>query len=227
MIGIIASMDDELDYIKGNLTNLEKINLKTIKVYKGIYKGRDIILSKCLTGKVNMAICAQQIIDNFEVDLIINCGVAGGLKDVMIGDVVIAKDTLQHDMDAVGFGYELSVIPDLNIGKFVPCSNFVNASKNISLENISIHHGRIVTGDKFVHEKSDKDFLENEFNALCADMETAALAQVCYINNIKFAGIRGISDDSNKDSKGTLMENLKVASDNCGKVLLKILGDMN
>ena len=61
---------------------------------------------------MNAAICTQLLADRYGAEMVINTGIAGGLyKDINIGDIVIATEALQHDMDATGFGYAKGVIP--------------------------------------------------------------------------------------------------------------------
>ena len=92
MIGIIASMEEELNYIKESMTDAQIKNIKGTEYVVGKLHGKDTVVVRCFTGKVYMALTAQKLIDNFDLDLIINCGVAGGLKDGMnIGDVVLAS----------------------------------------------------------------------------------------------------------------------------------------
>lgn len=229
MIGIIASMDDELKLIKEQLKNLEITKVTGTTYYKGTINEKEIVLVKCLTGKVHMALTAQKLIDNFLPNILMNVGVAGGLKDEMnIGDVVIATKTIQSDMDAVTLGWgEIGVIPDINIKDFITDKEVLEKSEEIKDNyEFNVLFGTIVTADKFVTKEEDKEFLINQFDGYCTDMETAALGQVCYTNNISFMGIRGISDAANSDANTDFRANLVKASDNCGKLVVDLLNIM-
>lgn len=225
MIGIIASMDEELEFIKKNMVNTKIKKITNSEYFIGSVGSNDVVLVKCYTGKVHMALTAQKLIDNFDVDILINCGVAGGLMDgIKVGDVVFAENTLQTDMDVTMLGYEEGVIPDID-KKYFTQAEYINdkARKFADGYDFDVFFGNILTADKFVSNKKDKEYLIENFNGYCTDMETAALAQVCYVNGIDFAGIRGISDGADEGAKSDFRENLKKASDNCARTLLDVI----
>ena len=165
---------------------------------EGTYLGKEVVVVRSGIGKVNAGICAQILVDVFQVDLIVNTGIAGGIHDeVEIGDIVISKDVLHHDMDATGFGYALGVIPQMGCSTFEADAELVALASEVCSElnkDIKTHVGRIVTGDQFISSKEKKSWLKETFDGYCAEMEGVAIAQAAYLNNIKFVIIRAISD---------------------------------
>ena len=110
-IGIIGAMQEEVESLISSMENVKKKTKASMDFYEGRLWGNDTVVVMSGIGKVNMAVCAQILIDSFGVEKLINTGVAGGLyKDIEIGDIVISSDAVQHDMDAVGFGYQLGEI---------------------------------------------------------------------------------------------------------------------
>ena len=197
-IGIIGAMEIEVKHLKEQMQVTRVVEKASMEFNEGIYLGKEIVVVRSGIGKVNAAMCAQILVDEFQVELIINTGIAGGIAEVVdIGDIVISKDALQHDMDATGFGYPLGVIPQMESSIFVADSELVELARTICKEknpDINTHIGRVVSGDQFISGQEKKQWLGDNFECYCAEMEGAAIAQVATLNNVKFVIIRAISD---------------------------------
>ncbi len=197
-IGIIGAMEIEVKHLKEQMQVTNVVKIASLEFNQGTYLGKEIVVVRSGIGKVNAAMCAQILIDKFQVELIINTGIAGGIADdVEIGDIVISKDALQHDMDATGFGYEVGVIPQMESSVFVADPEIVElAARVCKKENPEINTciGRVVSGDQFISAQEKKQWLGDTFQGYCAEMEGAAIAQVASLNNVKFVIIRAISD---------------------------------
>lgn len=199
ILGIIGAMDEEIE----NILSLLKIKRTEIKAkmefWLGELNGNHLVIVRCGIGKVNAAICAQILIDDFKVDKIINVGIAGGTKEnIMPGDIVIAESLVQHDMDTTFFGDEIGQIPRLDVFEIKCDKELVLLAKKIcDLKNShSSFVGRVVSGDQFIHECKTLKWLNEKFGALACEMEGASIAQVCYLNNVPFVVIRSISDNA-------------------------------
>ena len=149
-------------------------------------------------GKVNAGICTQILADLFQVDAVINTGIAGSLKaEINIGDIVVSTDAIQHDMDATGFGYEPGVIPRMPVSCFEADKELVKAAEDACKEavpEVGVFAGRIVSGDQFISDRQVKNRITAQFGGMCTEMEGAAIAQAAYLNSIPFVIIRAISD---------------------------------
>ena len=198
MLGIIGAMDEEVSKIKEMLSDVVVTNKASMDFYKGVLEGNEVVVVRSGIGKVNAGICAQILVDLFDVKVIINTGIAGSLRDeINIGDIVLSKDTLQHDVDAVAFGYDLGVIPRMESSIFKGNEKLIELAKDCCkevLEGIQTFVGRVVSGDQFVSDKSKKNWIADTFSGYCTEMEGAAIAQTAYLNNIPFLIIRAISD---------------------------------
>ena len=168
------------------------------------------------------------MIDNFEPDYVINIGVAGGINtDLNIGDVVIGKKLVQYDFDLTKIGdYEKGEI--CKIGKyFYSNERLVNLCEKVSKEtDINMKIGTIGTADKFLADKDEANKIREIFNADCAEMEGAAIAQVCYLDNISFLVIRGISDVMNGNNKVDFKKFIESSSTKACTILKKMIQKM-
>ena len=199
-LGIITAMSEELELLLNDM-NLESKETKANMTFnKGTVWGRDVVAVICGIGKVNAAVCTQILISEYNVDKIINVGVAGGIgKDIYPGDVVIADTLVQHDMDTTAFGDKCGQIPRLDTFDFKCDELLVNLAKESCIERSEINSftGRIATGDQFVANIDKIKWLSQEFEAIACEMEGGSIAHVCYLNNIPFVVIRSISDNAN------------------------------
>ena len=198
MLGIIGAMDEEVAKIKDCLDDVSVETRAGMDFYSGKIKGRPVVVVRCGIGKVNAAMCTQILADCYQVDGVINTGIAGSLRaEINIGDIVLSTDAVQHDMDATGFGYPVGQIPQMDIFAFPPDKGLLAlAPECCSLVNPDIRTftGRIVSGDQFISDKAKKQWLVETFQGSCTEMEGAAIAQAAWRNGIPALIVRAISD---------------------------------
>ncbi|WP_455515111.1 5'-methylthioadenosine/adenosylhomocysteine nucleosidase [Pseudostreptobacillus sp.] len=222
MIGIIGAMDEEISVISSEIKNLTVYDINNMKFYKGKIYDKDIVLVKSGIGMVNASITTTLLFKEFGVDKILFSGVAGSLnRNVNIGDVVIGDSLLEYLFDATEFGYDIGTIPRMDTSIF-RSDILLNKIKNI-LKNDNIYYGKILSGDKFVSNLSEKEKLGEKFNALAVDMESASVAHCAHVLGIEFAIIRSISDSLNSSSVMEYTEFVNLAANNSKNVILKIL----
>lgn len=198
MLGIIGAMDEEVAKIKEQMQDVEVMDKASMEFYKGKVSGHPVVVVRSGIGKVNAAICTQILADVYKVDAIINTGIAGSLNaDINIGDIVLSTDTLEHDMDAVAFGYPLGQIPRMDTLSFKADENLRKIAKEACAAvnpEVTVFEGRVVSGDQFISDKNKKQWLVDNFAGFCTEMEGAAIAHGAYLNDIPFLIIRAISD---------------------------------
>lgn len=204
-IGIIGAMELEVEELKNQL-NAPVITKKCgMDFYEGTLNGANVVIVRCGIGKVNAALCAQVLVDIFNVTHIINTGVAGSLNAKLdIGDILISKDAIHHDVDVRVFGYPLGEVPQLGCREFVADETLCTLAKEACEKvNPDVHAiiGRVVSGDQFISSKEVKDKLIAEFQGDCAEMEGASIAHGAYLNNIPFVIIRAISDKADDSAE--------------------------
>ena len=198
IIGIIGAMDEEVAKLKEKMTEVEVKEKASMSFFEGRLNGKRAVVVRSGIGKVNAAVCAQILIDDYKADMLVNTGVAGALHCALnIGDIVLSSDALHHDMDVTGFGYEPGMIPRMKESIFTADKNILLKTKEICEKvnpEIKTHIGRVVSGDCFVSGSERKKYIFETFGGYCTEMEGAAIAQTAYLNNIPFLIIRAISD---------------------------------
>lgn len=204
-IGIIGAMDEEVSILKEKLKSASVEKFASMEFYQGKLEGKDVVIVRSGIGKVNAAVCTQVLICKYGVECVINTGVAGSLRnEINIGDIVLSKDALNHDMDVTGFGYEPGMIPRMDVSIFKADEKLLNLAKSVNEEvnkDINTYIGRVVSGDQFVSDGEKKKFLVDQFQGYCTEMEGAAIAQAAYLNQIPYLVIRAISDKADNSAE--------------------------
>lgn len=229
IIGIIAAMNEELEILLSEMTLKESTVKANMTFNKGKLWGKDVVAVVCGIGKVNAAICTQILASEFGVDKIINVGVAGGIsKEIYPGDIVIADNLVEHDMDTTSFGDPHGQIPRMDTFDFKCDKELVEAAKKAcaNTKELNTFTGRIVSGDVFVADLEKIKWLEKEFKALSCEMEGASIAHTCYLNNIPFVVIRSISDNANNGAHMDFQKFTPIAVKNSTAILKEMLLNM-
>lgn len=200
IIAIICAMDIELEGYKKNLNNLVIEHIIGQEFLIGDYLNNKLVITKCGIGKVNAAAITLLMIEHYNPDLLINSGIAGGYaKCLKTLDVVVADQVVYSDVDMTTDAFTNLRYGQLQDLPFTFKSNvqILNKIKELKLNN-NIYFGTIMTGDQFVidYDKTDKIVSNyfNDLNVLACDMESCAIAHVCYLTNTSFIIVRSISD---------------------------------
>ncbi len=204
-IGIIGAMELELEELKSKMTVSNIVKKANMDFYEGTLNGAPVVIVRSGIGKVNAALCVQILVDVFNITHVINTGVAGSLNAKLdIGDILISKDAIHHDMDVTIFGYQLGEVPQMGCREFPADENMMTLAKaSCEKVNPDVHAiiGRVVSGDQFISSKEVKEKLITTFQGDCAEMEGASIAHGAYLNNIPFVIIRAISDKADDSAE--------------------------
>jgi adenosylhomocysteine nucleosidase len=224
-IGIIAAMEEEITALRNSAQVDREVEIGKNKFYCGNLFSKEVVMVMCGIGKVNAALAAQSLINNFNVTHIINTGVAGSLReDVKVWDVVISEDTVYHDFDVTSLGYQKGQIPRMDEYIFKADSTLINlATKAASSVESKVHLGRILSGDQFINDGSYKEEIQDKLKGFCVEMEGTAIGHVCYLYNIPFVIIRSISDGADDDAKISFSKFLDVACKNSTAIVENII----
>jgi adenosylhomocysteine nucleosidase len=197
-VAIIGAMETEVVRLKGLMQDTRSTSFAGLDFIEGTLAGVNAVVVRSGEGKVNAARCTQALCDHFAPDAIINTGIAGSLrKDLHICDVVVSSDLVQHDMDVRGFGYAIGEIPQLGMTYFEADGQLVQASLDAARAlGMKACVGRVASGDQFIDDETRKQFIIDNFDASCCEMEGAAIAQVAWLNKVPFVVVRAISDNA-------------------------------
>lgn len=203
-IGIIGAMELEVSLLKERMEEYTVSSRAGMEFYEGKLRGMPTVVVKSGIGKVNAAICAQILADLFQVDAIVNTGIAGSLDaGIDIGDFVVSEDAMYHDMDVTLFGYAPGEVPGVGSASFRADGQLAQlvkeAHKSLGLDQ-KLFFGRIVSGDQFIESKEKKDWIVRTFQGRCTEMEGAAIAHAAYLNGIPYVILRAISDKADESA---------------------------
>ena len=192
-IGVIVAMDKELRQLQHLFTD------------------GHVCVQKCGIGKVNAALGAQRMINEFHPDCIISSGCAGGNgDDINVQDVVVSSELTYHDVycgTAIDNTTQYGQVQGLPV-RYQADPYLLRKSIELKVEDFEIHKGLIVTGDWFVDSKEKMRSIVEKFpDAKAVDMESCAIAQTCYINQVPFISFRVISDIPLRDTNASQYHN--------------------
>ncbi len=192
-IGIIVAMDKELHQLQE------------------VFKDSDVLVQKCGIGKVNAALGAQRMINEFRPDCIISSGCAGGNgDDINVQDIVVSSELCYHDVycgAAIDNSTQYGQVQGLPV-RYKADPDLLRKAISLQASDIRLHAGLIVTGDWFVDTKEKmREILGHFPEAKAVDMESCAIAQTCYINHVPFISFRVISDIPLRDTDASQYHN--------------------
>ncbi|SFO07236.1 5'-methylthioadenosine/adenosylhomocysteine nucleosidase [Proteiniclasticum ruminis] len=228
-IGIICAMEEELAPLKKIMSIKETRTKARMEFIEGTLEEKDVVMVISGIGKVNAAVCAQILADDYQVTHLINVGVAGGVKEnIQPMDVVVAKALLQHDMDVTAFGLKRGEIPRFESSLFKSDEKLTALALEGSRKNedYTTHEGIIVSGDQFISSKEKIEDLLETFDAAACEMEGAAIAQAADLNHIPFTVIRAISDNANTGASMDYEKFKDLAVENTVSILTYVLKNL-
>lgn len=194
-IGVIVAMTVEFDQLARLMEDVHREERGGLVFTTGRIEAHELVLLQCGIGKVNASMGATLMIEHYGPGCIVSTGCAGGIDaglDVM--DVVVSRRLVYHDVDCgVGLGCEPGQIQGLP-RFFEGDAHLVEVATGLRTPT-RIHAGLICTGDQFITSRQSLDAIKATYpDGLAVDMESAAIAQVCYIQKVPFVSFRIVSD---------------------------------
>lgn len=197
MLAFIGAMELEVQEFLKRMQHVEKHVISNIDFYTGELANKPCLLMRSGIAKVSAAISTTIMFEHFDIDGVVNIGTAGGLDErEEVLDVVVSTRVAHHDID----------VPDWEVGfdqernSFKADEKMINALRNVTEGNDRVWFGDIVTGDCFIYRDDQIARIKKDYaTALCAEMEGAAIAQVCRHYACPFVIIRSLSDITHKE----------------------------
>jgi len=229
-IGIIGAMSIEIDALRASMTDAIAEEIGGITFVSGNLRGHRVVTAKCGIGKVFAAMCTQTMILRYAPAAIVNSGVAGTLSEhLSIGQVAIAEQVVQHDMDTSPIGDPVGLISGIN-EVFLPTDPRVTNRLAACVAELGIPYrrGTIASGDQFICRTADKDrirahFTTPEHEVIACEMEGAAIGQVCYVNKTPYGILRAISDGGDEQAFADYPTFLAAAAKAATEVMLRFV----
>ena len=224
-LGIIGAMTIEIETLKEHLQNLTTSRRTGMEFYEGTLEGTSVVIVQCGVGKVNAAMCAQILCDCYGVTHLVNTGIAGSLNAALdIGDLVVSRDAMYHDFDITYFGRAIGEVPGMGVVAF-PADEMMINTAFAAAEGVNPGHtkiGRIASGDQFVCSKEKKAQIIADTQALCTEMEGAAIAHTAYRNGVPFVILRAISDKADDSAEMDYPTFEAIAAQRCAEVTMAL-----
>ena len=197
-LGIITAMGSEYDQLAQLLADKVEQNEGRHQYITGHLGDNELVLMQCGIGKVNAAAGTADLIHAHHPDCIISTGVAGGIdKCLKVMEVVVSSRIVYHDVWC-GEGNAYGQVQGLPL-YFEGNRTLLDCALGLASET-RIHDGLICTGDKFITDRMELNEIKKQFpDGLAVDMESGAIAHVCYLNKISFISFRIISDTPGVD----------------------------
>lgn len=193
MLGIIVAMSTEFRLMEALLAEKKEKNIRSFRFVSGKIGKKEVVLMQTGIGKVCAAAGTVELITHFTPDGILNTGVAGGIdSSLSVMDIVVGKEVVYHDVWC-GEGNEMGQVQDMPArysGDKKLYQAVVAAESDVALRG-----GLICSGDQFITDRQALEKIKKNFpEGLAVDMESGAIAQVCYMYRVPFVSCRVISD---------------------------------
>lgn len=228
MLGIIGAMQEEVALLISDLTDHRQQISPGVTLHGGVLDGHPVLITEGGIGKVNAAMTTAALIAAGASQVIFT-GVAGGVHpELRVGDIVVSTDCLQHDVDVTALGYELGVVPGEALSWAADAAlRDLALEAARELEGIRVVEGRIASGDQFVASRAKVQWLWETFGAACAEMEGAAVAQVCAKHGVPFVVIRSVSDTADHDAQVDYREFMPLVARHAKQVVRGMLARLS
>lgn len=225
MIGIIGAMDQEIELLLENMDNKEEETIANCLFFRGTLAKKEVVLLKSGIGKVNAAMGTTIMFEKYSPSLIINTGSAGGFSEKLdVGDIIISREVVHHDVDVTSFNYAHGQVPGLP--ETFKANDKLIKFAEVAVEELGINYetGLIATGDSFMEDAEKVKQAKLKFpQMLASEMEAAAIAQVSYQYDIPFVIIRALSDIAGKNSSVSFDAFLEKAAKHAAQLIMKVV----
>jgi len=223
-IAVVSAMDEEIQLYLDTCTVEATDEVAGFQVHTARYAGHDVRLVKCGVGKTHAAMCTQMLIDRYGASPIVCTGTAGAAAtDLDIGDIVVARDTVHHDVDVRFLGIPRGQIPFTDLRFFETDPDLREKAREVALADHTVRVGRVMTGDTFVQDADYLQTLREDLDGDCVEMEGAAVGQVCTLNGVPYLVVRAISDRADGSSDVDFQAFLQEAARSSAQIVLHLL----
>jgi adenosylhomocysteine nucleosidase len=216
-LALVGAMVEETDPLLAAAVGVVAERVGPFVLHRARLDGVPVLLATCGIGKVQAAALTQALLDRGAAAVLFT-GVAGGVDPTLrVGDLVVASDALQHDVDVTALGYAPGQMPGYDAVRWVADAELRDrvaaAARGVAAaEGVRVVVGTVASGDRFVADPQDVAHLRSAFGAACAEMEGAAMAQVCAAWGAPWAIVRSVSDTADHGAHVDFRAFTKVAA---------------
>lgn len=229
-VAIIGAMEEEVTILRDKMENKQFTTIANCEFIEGTLNQVAVVLVRSGIGKVNAAMATTLLLENYHPDYVLNTGSAGGFAtDLEVGSVVISDEVVHHDVNVTAFGYQLGQVPQMP-PTFSSDETLVRYAKE-AVDEIGEHTagtGLIASSDTFMSDPEHVARVRTLFpEMIAAEMEAAAVAQVCYQFEKPFVVIRALSDIAGKEAPMSFDEFLPIAAKHSSEIVLRVISKLS
>jgi adenosylhomocysteine nucleosidase len=225
--GVVGAVEEEVWPVIDNLTEKRETRRNGKSIYEGKIENSPVVVTATGVGKIRTAASVQYLIDHFPLDAVIFTGVAGAINpELSLGDIVICRKAVQHDFNIGGGTAQdrmktpwFEADPEL-------VRNALKVGDRLGLQ-VKVRTGVVLTGDRAVVDSETRTWLWQTFHGDCVEMEGAAVAMVCSLNNVPFLLIRAISDYADEAAREDFRTAMSQAAVGSATLVLGLLGQFD
>ena len=204
-VGIIGAMEPEVSGLIAKLADHRCEQVGFTQFHFGTLGSHEVVVAQCGIGKVAAGAITALMITCAHASCIINTGCAGAVSpSLKIGDIVFSSSAAYHYADLTAFGYPMGQMAGQD--RLFNADPLLMAKAGVAAGNLpelkgKVRQGLVVSGDQFINTREKRAAIAAIYpEALVAEMEGAAVAQVAAACKVPFLVIRAVSDEA---SEGT------------------------
>jgi adenosylhomocysteine/aminodeoxyfutalosine nucleosidase len=223
-LAIMGAMEEEIEPLLANFSNIKVTEFANNKYYEVNYNGIDIVIAYSKIGKVFASLTATTMIEKFGCNKLLFSGVAGAINpSLKIGDLIVATKLCQHDLDITAFGHPHGYVPGGAV--YIEANKeLIQIASEVAIDKkIKLQEGIIATGDQFVANEERKNWIGSTFKADALEMEGASVAVVCNALDVPFLILRSISDSADMDAGFSFDEFLKSSASRSAEFIIEVV----
>lgn len=230
-LAVVGAMEEETAPLLAAAVGVASERAGPFVLHRAVLDGVPVLLATCGIGKVQAAALTQALLER-GASAVLFTGVAGGVDpSLRVGDLVVAADALQHDVDVTALGYARGQVPGHDAVRWVADAalrdRVAAAARRVAdADGVRVLVGTVASGDRFVADPDEVASLRATFGAACAEMEGAAVAQVCAAWGVPWAIVRSVSDTADHGAQVDFRAFTQVAAARAVAVVRGTLSDL-
>ena len=230
MIAVFAAMETELKSLLREASISSQDRWKDVKIFRGTFEDSELLFAVTGVGKVLTAAAVQKLLSENECSSCLFIGIAGAINpSYRIGDMIIARDLAQWDLDATSFSFQRGQVPYTKHRIITTDEGLREIALTHSPSESAIHVGRMLTGDTFLTrvDKQQREYLRTDMRGDAADMESASAAFVAQLQGVPFLSYKIISDQLDGAVPKNFSRFIRTASNKLLEISRHIIGTLS
>lgn len=223
---VLGALEGEVSAHRDRLSGRNDDRWRDLRISSGMIGTNAVVVANTGVGKTMSALVTQHLIDVAAAERVLYVGMGGALNPKLeIGDVVVATESLQYDLEARGAGFEPGQVPYTPYRTVPSDPALVSMTLGLQVEGFRLVRGRVLTGDRFLYRSENEGFQYpvQEMGGDAVDMEGASAGLVALVNGLPYLLLRVISDQIGEQVKVDFKKALQVTSERTAVIVERLL----